>query len=83
MNSPNPSRSTVALLLAGVALVTADLLTPPAHAQDKPDFARWEKAIAAFEQQDKDKPPPKNAILFVGSSTSGCGTWRSRFQVWT
>lgn len=30
---------------------------------------RWEKTIAAFEKQDKAKPPPENAILFVGSSS--------------
>src|SRR5262249_48818382 len=39
------------------------------RAEDKKDFARWEKAIAAFEQQDREKPPPKNAILFAGSSS--------------
>ena len=33
------------------------------------DFARWEKAIAAFEKADKTNPPPKGAILFIGSST--------------
>jgi lysophospholipase L1-like esterase len=32
-------------------------------------FARWEKDIAAFEKQDRDRPPPKNAVLFVGSSS--------------
>lgn len=42
---------------------------PLARAQEKRDFTRWEKAIAAFEQQDKDKPPPSNAVLFVGSSS--------------
>jgi lysophospholipase L1-like esterase len=30
---------------------------------------KWEKAIAAFEAQDKKDPPPKNALLFVGSSS--------------
>jgi len=40
----------------------------PVAADDKA-FARWEKAITAFEQQDKEKPPPKNAILFAGSSS--------------
>lgn len=49
------------LLAAGPSLRSA-------FADDKA-FARWEKAIAAFEQQDKDKPPPKNAILFAGSSS--------------
>ena len=33
-------------------------------AQDK-----WEKDIAAFEAQDKAKPPPQNEIVFVGSSS--------------
>lgn len=33
------------------------------------DFARWEKAIAAFEKADEADPPPKGAILFLGSST--------------
>src|SRR5262249_4332898 len=35
----------------------------------KPDFSRWEKAIAAFEKADMTKPPPENAVLFVGSSS--------------
>jgi len=69
MNIKNSFPSTVALIVTGMALVTTSCLVRPVHAQDKPDFSRWEKAIAAFEQQDKDKPPPKNAILFVGSSS--------------
>ena len=31
--------------------------------------SRWEKAISAFETEDRENPPPKNAILFVGSSS--------------
>ena len=33
------------------------------------NFARWEKDIAAFERSDRTNPPPKGALLFVGSST--------------
>lgn len=33
------------------------------------DFARWEKAVAAFEQEDRAHPPVKGGVLFVGSST--------------
>ena len=33
------------------------------------NFARWEEKIAAFEQEDATNPPPKGAILFLGSST--------------
>src|SRR5438128_1146008 len=33
------------------------------------DFAKWEKEIAAYEQMDRTNPPPRGALLFVGSST--------------
>lgn len=33
------------------------------------DFAKWEKEIAAFEAADKTNPPPKDVIVFTGSST--------------
>src|SRR5947207_206800 len=33
------------------------------------DFSKWESEIAAFEQGDRTNPPPKGAILFMGSST--------------
>jgi putative heme-binding domain-containing protein len=38
-------------------------------ADDGNRFARWEKDIAAFERSDKENPPPKNGIVFVGSSS--------------
>jgi lysophospholipase L1-like esterase len=38
-------------------------------AQTSTDFDRWEKEIAAFEKADQTNPPPKNAILFIGSSS--------------
>jgi lysophospholipase L1-like esterase len=44
----------------------------PAWPKPKPashDYAKWEKAVAAFEEADKRNPPPKGAVLFVGSST--------------
>lgn len=31
--------------------------------------AKWEKTIAEFERRDAEAPPPKGAILFVGSSS--------------
>jgi len=31
----------------------------------------WEKTIRAFEEKDRQRPPPQNSILFVGSSTIG------------
>lgn len=33
------------------------------------DPKRWEGAILKFESADKEAPPPRDAILFVGSST--------------
>jgi lysophospholipase L1-like esterase len=30
---------------------------------------KWEKDIAKFEQADQQNPPPKDAVLFVGSSS--------------
>lgn len=44
----------------------------PAWPKPKPsahDFSKWEKAVAAFEEADRRNPPPKGAVLFVGSST--------------
>ncbi len=31
--------------------------------------ARWESTIQEFEKQDKTNPPPRGAVLFVGSSS--------------
>jgi lysophospholipase L1-like esterase len=33
------------------------------------DFARWESDIAAFEAMDRTNPPPRDGLLFIGSST--------------
>lgn len=35
----------------------------------EPQTNKWEATIIAFEQKDKQTPPPKGAILFVGSSS--------------
>jgi len=39
-------------------------LTPETH-----DFARWEKEVSGMEESDRTSPPPKGAVLFIGSST--------------
>lgn len=41
------------------------LLAAAIHAEP----SRWEQAIQRFEAQDAENPPPKNAILFYGSSS--------------
>jgi lysophospholipase L1-like esterase len=35
----------------------------------EPDPKKWEKDIVAFEAMDRTNPPPKGAVLFVGSSS--------------
>ncbi|CAN5722775.1 SGNH/GDSL hydrolase family protein [soil metagenome] len=54
------------LLFAGLVALIALALAP---ADDEPGSGRWESAIAAFELEDRDNPPPKGALLFVGSSS--------------
>jgi hypothetical protein len=38
-------------------------------AETSHNFAKWEKAISAYEQMDATNPPPKGSIEFIGSST--------------
>lgn len=57
------------LLILGAILISTCLVPRPCRADQKNDFARWEKAITALEKEDKTKPPPKNGIVFVGSSS--------------
>lgn len=33
------------------------------------DYTKWEKEVAAYEAADRENPPPKGGILFIGSST--------------
>jgi lysophospholipase L1-like esterase len=63
---PSPILRFAALM---AVLPAAGLPVGPVRTQDKPDFARWEKEIAAFERQDRERPPPPGAVLFVGSSS--------------
>jgi lysophospholipase L1-like esterase len=44
-------------------------LAPAQTGTNKATGSRWEKEISAFEAKDKTNPPPKGAILFVGSSS--------------
>lgn len=44
------------------------LLLPALRAEQPPNFAKWEKAIGAFEEADRAHPPAKGAVLFVGAS---------------
>ena len=57
----------VFFLVASLAFARAD--------DAKHNFAKWEHAIAAFEQSDATNPPPKGAYVFIGSST--VARWKS------
>jgi lysophospholipase L1-like esterase len=46
----------------------ADGQLPP-NSVARQDSSKWESEIAAFEARDRTNPPPKNCILFVGSSS--------------
>jgi lysophospholipase L1-like esterase len=58
-----------------IALLVAVFASAGSAARDRQsaqaarDFSQWEKDVAAFEAADRTNPPPKDAILFVGSST--------------
>ena len=55
------------LLLATLAAVVG---WPNSFAQQAgPTAATWESEIKAFENADKTNPPPKGAVLFIGSSS--------------
>ncbi|MEA3211349.1 MAG: hypothetical protein QOE70_4406 [Chthoniobacter sp.] len=57
---PFSTRVVIALLLVAAGLRAEP---PP------PNFAKWEKEIAAFESADRENPPPQHATVFVGSSS--------------
>jgi hypothetical protein len=62
-------RITACLIAASFLTTLPYLCVSQSRADDKPDFSRWEKDIAAFEMKDKESPPPKGAVLFAGSSS--------------
>ena len=50
----------LACLILGLAGAAVQAATP---------VSKWEPEIKVFEENDKTNPPPKNAILFIGSSS--------------
>jgi hypothetical protein len=75
-----------------LALIFTAVIAQIPAAERKDDPVRWEKDIQAFEAADKTNPPPKNAILFIGSSSikrwttlsqEELGTAASVVRIWT
>lgn len=74
----HPKAFAAAALVALSSLMAfAEPAAPPQSAAiPKPhDFSRWEKDVAAFEKLDAANPPPKHAVLFIGSS--GIVRWKT------
>ena len=67
MNMPKWMRGRggrAAIWLAALGVIGAPLVVAA-----EPGENRWETNIRAFEERDKEDPPPKEAILFAGSSS--------------
>ncbi|HEU4892382.1 MAG TPA: GDSL-type esterase/lipase family protein [Vicinamibacterales bacterium] len=60
---------TLQIVLLVILLGSAGIAARGRQAPAARDFSQWEKDVAAFEAADRTNPPPKDAILFVGSST--------------
>jgi lysophospholipase L1-like esterase len=45
------------------------LLCPITRAATNSGTSKWEKEIGAFEASDRTNPPPKGAVVFIGSSS--------------
>jgi lysophospholipase L1-like esterase len=69
MNNRHSTRVPFRGALTVLAVVAASLFPGLLHAQEEPNFAKWEKEIAKLEDQDKEMLPEENGIVFVGSST--------------
>ena len=65
----------VSILLTLAALVVIGGGWVYATIRDMSGAEYWEKSIEAFETKDAESPPPKGAVLFVGSSS--IVFWRS------
>lgn len=67
----------------GALLIALLVVCTPAAAQvADPDPARFAKDIALFEEWDRKNAPPKDAVLFVGSSTIRLWPTAERFPDW-
>ena len=57
------------LLLSVACVLVAPCRSTFGAEKTQHNFDKWEKDIAAYEKADASNPPPKGAILFIGSST--------------
>jgi lysophospholipase L1-like esterase len=52
-----------------LAVIALAALCPAAVAAQTPPANQWEAEIRKFEEADRVQPPPRGAVLFVGSSS--------------
>ena len=62
-------RRRLALATALIAACMTSGVPAAARADEQEQTSRWASTIERFEAQDREAPPPKGAILFVGSSS--------------
>ena len=60
---------TAITLLAMIPLAEVSGQVAPRSYAETRDYTKWEKEVAAYEAADRQNPPPKEGILFIGSST--------------
>jgi lysophospholipase L1-like esterase len=64
---------TVAIVALGLVVTSRPSVLlgqqPPRPYAEARDYAKWEKEVAAYEAADRQSPPPKGGVLFIGSST--------------
>jgi lysophospholipase L1-like esterase len=61
-------------MISAIALLDPSQAIAQASATNRAHHLQYEPAIRAFEARDKTNPPPKDAVLFIGSS---------RIRLWT
>jgi len=52
-----------------LCLLLTVIVALPAAAQRDLDPTRWQDAMQRFDAQDRENPPPANAIVLTGSSS--------------
>lgn len=63
------AQGAIALLVLGMAVSVSE--SRGEEGKPYPNPARFEKAIARYEAQDKKTPPPAGAVVCIGSSSMG------------
>jgi lysophospholipase L1-like esterase len=66
---PTAAILTISLFTSLLPTVVLGQEKPASRDAAERDYTRWEKEVSAYEAADRDNPPAKGGILFIGSST--------------